>query len=76
LFGGKGRDRFVLQKGGVAIVEDFRVREDWLVLPRGVAFADLTITRQQQSHVISWAGQMLAKVSGGEALQANYFVNL
>jgi subtilisin family serine protease len=64
LWGGQGRDRFVLEWGGVAIVEDFQARKDQFILPRGLTFSALDITQQGNGMIIEASGQILAKING------------
>lgn len=44
LFGGNGRDRFVLSEGGTVRILDFKIGEDLWLLTGGLTFADLSIT--------------------------------
>ncbi len=64
LAGGEGSDRFVLLPGnGTDLVEDFTIGEDLLVVGNEVTFADLTITQDQTSTLITFEGQTLAILS-------------
>ncbi len=44
LFGGNGRDRFVLSEKGTVRILDFKIGEDLLLLTGGLTLADLSIT--------------------------------
>ena len=74
LVGGKGRDRFGLEIRGMAIVADFRQGEDLLLLPQGLTFGAIAITRQGQNSLIQNSGQVLAKLTHIQALQASDFL--
>lgn len=61
LVGGPGRDIFVLHVGkGRDTIQDFKDRSDWLKLPDGVKFSQLTIKQLGQGTLLSLGKQELA----------------
>lgn len=64
LWGGKGRDRFVLHLQGMAILEDFQLGQDRIVLPRGISFEALQVVESDRGAAIELKDKRIAELVG------------
>ena len=64
LRGGAGRDQFVLSRSGQAVVQDFRVGQDGLLLNDRLRFGQLRQVERGSDLLIQWRGQTLARLDG------------
>ena len=64
LTGGAGRDQFVISKAGRAVVQDFQIGQDSLMLNDGLRFRGLRQIEQGNDLLIQWQGQTLARLHG------------
>lgn len=80
LTGGNGRDIFVLATGGADTITDFQKGQDVIALPRGLSFAQLSITQLTNSTVISIAntGEVIANITGVQTgtISASDFISV